>query len=205
MSCPRLVGYREQLRRENPSWHNAPVPAFLAPGKPRLLIVGLAPGKSGANRTGRPFTGDFAGRMLYSLLAEFGFSGGDYRERKDDGLVLRDCAVVNAVACVPPANKPTGSEIAACRTWLAKRIESMEQLQAILVLGRIAHETVAKVFGAARRDVPFRHGARYPLDGGIELFASYHCSRYNVNTGRVDREMLRDVFERIRRHLESGH
>ena len=198
--CPRLVEFRNQLRETHPSWHNAPVPSFTA-DKARLLIVGLAPGKSGANRTGRPFTGDFAGGILYSLLDEFGFSKGAYKEDGGDGLQLRDCIVANAVACVPPQNKPVAKEISTCRPWLDKRIRSMKQLRAILALGRIAHESVVKLFDMRMREAPFRHGESHMLQGGIRLFDSYHCSRYNIQTKRLNREMLQEVFAGVKKYL----
>ena len=219
--CPRLAGFRARLRREHPSWHNAPVPAFVplrhsvTPGatgtgrlkaaeRARLLVVGLAPGKAGANCTGRVFTGDHAGIFLYAMLREFGFSSGEYGESADDGLELRDCVIANAVACVPPQNKPNAAEIAACRVWLAGRIDAMRQLRAIVALGRIAHESVLRVFGVPLREMVFRHGARHVLEGEICLFDSYHCSRYNMNTGRLRKEMLRQVFAAAKAHVDAG-
>ena len=201
--CPRLVALRKQLRREHPDWHNAPVPSFTAP-RARLLIVGLAPGKSGANRTGRPFTGDFAGEILYKMLGEFGFSKGTYAENPDDGLRLCDCVITNAVACLPPGNKPTGAEISTCRPWLEKQLRSMKQLRAILALGKVAHESVVRIFSMPLRQVPFRHAAVHHLPDGILLFDSYHCSRYNIHTKRLNDDMLREVFSAVRRHLQAA-
>ena len=200
--CPRLAEYRRRLCCEHPNWHNAPVPTFAAAGA-RLLVVGLAPGKGGANRTGRVFTGDHAGAILYPVLLEFGFAIGEYAERADDALQLRDCAITNALACVPPQNKPTAAEIAACRQWLAKRIAAMEHLRAIVALGRIAHESVLRVFGASHGQIPFKHGGRHFFQGGVCLFSSYHCSRYNMNTGRLRVEMLRSVFAAARAHVDA--
>ena len=200
--CPRLAAFRARLRREHPAWHNAPVPAFVS-GPARLLVVGLAPGKTGANRTGRVFTGDHAGTVLYGVLEEFGFCSGDYGERPDDGLRLRDCVIANAVACVPPENKPNAAEIAACREWLAGRIGAMERLRAIVALGRVAHESVLRVFAAPLREMAFRHGARHVLGPDLRLFDSYHCSRYNMNTRRLSAAMLRQVFAAARAHLDA--
>ena len=200
--CPRLAEFRARLRRAHPAWHNAPVPAF-GSVRARLLVVGLAPGKAGANRTGRVFTGDHAGDVLYAVLREFGFSAGTYAHSAGDGLRLRDCAIANAVACVPPHNKPTAAETAACRRWLAGRIAAMRRLRAIVALGRVAHDSVLRVFGARLRDMAFRHGARHVLEGGVCLFDSYHCSRYNMNTGRLRTDMLRQVFAAARAHLDA--
>ena len=201
--CPRLAAYRAQLRREQPGWHNAPVPAF-GDFEARLLVVGLAPGKSGANRTGRVFTGDYAGDVLYAVLADLGLADGTYAQSPADGLRLRDCAIANALACAPPANKPTAAEIAACRPWLARRIQAMQRLRAIVALGRIAHESVLRVFGASLREMAFGHGARHVLEGGVCLFDSYHCSRYNINTRRLNADMLRQVFAAAKTHMEAG-
>ena len=201
--CPRLVALRKQLRREHPDWHNAPVPSFTAPHA-QLLIVGLAPGKSGANRTGRPFTGDFAGLILYNMLDEFGFSKGIYAEDPNDGLQLSDCVIANAVACVPPLNKPTAKEISTCRPWLEKQLRSMKELRAILALGRIAHASVVILFSIPQRHAPFRHAAVHRLKGDILLFDSYHCSRYNMQTKRLNNDMLREVFSAVRQHLHAA-
>jgi len=198
-TCPRLVAYRLKARASQPDWHNAPVPTF-GGADARLLIVGLAPGLQGANRTGRPFTGDWAGDLLYETLGAFGFASGTYDERPDDGLKLIDCRITNAVRCVPPENKPTGAEIAGCRPYLERTIASMPKLAAILALGRIAHESTLRALGEAPARHVFKHGARHDI-GRIALFDSYHCSRYNTNTRRLTPEMFRAVFADIRHSL----
>jgi len=200
--CPRLVAFRQAWRKDEPEWFNAPVPSF-GPINARLLIIGLAPGLRGANRTGRPFTGDYAGDLLYATLAKFGFAQGTYRARPDDGLTLVDCRITNAVRCVPPENKPMPAEIAACRDFLAATIKEMTKLRAILTLGRIAHETFLAAQGLRRRDYPFTHGRPHPL-GAITLFDSYHCSRYNTSTGVLTPQMFHDVFAQVRKHLEAA-
>src|SRR5579872_5674064 len=200
--CPRLVEFRKLWRNQEPSWFNAPVPSF-GPADARLLIIGLAPGLRGANRTGRPFTGDYAGDLLYRTLKEFGFARGNYQARPDDGLTLIDCRITNAVRCVPPENKPTPQEIATCRDFLNPTIAEMSRLRAIVTLGRIAHETFIAARGARRLDYPFSHGSEHALDT-ITLFASYHCSRYNTNTGVLTPQMFRAVFARVRTRLDSG-
>jgi len=197
--CPRLVAFRESLRGREPSWFNAPVPAF-GPLDARLLIVGLAPGLRGANRTGRPFTGDYAGDLLYATLGEFGFARGHYEARPDDGLTLIDCRIANAVSCVPPENKPLPAEIDTCRPFLAAAIAEMPQLAAILALGRIAHDSVIVTLGERRSRLPFRHGGAHAV-GTMKLFGSYHCSRYNTNTGRLTPDMFRAVFAEVRKHI----
>ncbi|WP_291958954.1 uracil-DNA glycosylase [Chelatococcus sp.] len=199
--CPRLVAFREEWRAREPGWHNAPVPAF-GPSNARLMIVGLAPGLRGANRTGRPFTGDYAGDLLYATLAEFGFAHGHYRATPDDGLALDDGIIVNAVRCVPPQNKPTGVEIAACRPFLTGQIDALPQLSAVVALGRIAHESVVRALGGKPGRVPFGHGAEHDIDR-VRLFDSYHCSRYNTNTRVLTPEMFRAVFQRVRAFLDS--
>lgn len=201
--CPRLVSFREEARRQHPEWHNAPVPSF-GPRDARLLVVGLAPGLRGANRTGRPFTGDWAGDLLFSTLIEHGFAEGTYDERPDDGLVLLDCRITNAVRCVPPQNKPSPEEIKTCRSYLSELILRMPRLEAILALGRIAHESVARAVGLKPSRVPFGHAAQFSIEIGKReavLFDSYHCSRYNTNTGVLTPEMFRAVFIRLRDHL----
>ena len=200
--CPRLVAFRQHWRAEKPDWHNAPVPSF-GPVNARLLIVGLAPGLQGANRTGRPFTGDWAGDLLYDTLAEFGFSRGDYRERPDDGLTLVDCRITNGVRCVPPENKPLPVEINACRDFLTKTIAEMPKLRAIVTLGRISHETTVKALNGKRSDAAFGHGAQAVLDG-VTIFSSYHCSRYNTNTGVLTPKMFKKVFANVRAFLDSA-
>jgi uracil-DNA glycosylase len=201
--CPRLVRFRVECRAEHPDWWNAPVPAFGDPDA-WLAIVGLAPGKHGANRTGRPFTGDFAGDLLYATLLEYGFAKGVYQARPDDGLTLVDCRITNAVRCVPPENKPIGAEIVSCREFLKPTIAEMPNLTTIVTLGRIAHETVVAALGARRAAVPFSHGGKAEI-GPLTLFSSYHCSRYNTSTGVLTPEMFRAVFAAVRAHLGPQH
>lgn len=200
--CPRLVAFRHEWRAAEPSWHNAPVVSFGARDA-RLLIIGLAPGLRGANRTGRPFTGDYAGDLLYRTLIDFGFATGRYEARPDDGLTLRDALITNAVRCVPPANKPLPAEIHACRPFLTATMDAMPRLSAILALGRVAHESVLRALGARLAAHPFAHGAAVAIRPGLALFDSYHCSRYNTNTGRLTEAMFRNVFEAIRRHIPA--
>jgi len=198
-ACPRLVTFRQEWRAREPDWHNAPVPSFGDPSA-RLLIVGLAPGLRGANATGRPFTGDYAGDLLYQTLQDFGFAHGTYAERADDGLTLQDCRITNAVRCVPPENKPTGAEIATCRRYLSATMAEMPQLRIILALGRIAHDSVLRTLEVTPSHYPFRHGGVHHV-AGKTLISSYHCSRYNTNTGRLTEAMFHDVFREIRRVL----
>jgi uracil-DNA glycosylase family 4 len=199
--CPRLVEFREIWRTRQPDWFNSPVRSF-GSRDARLLIVGLAPGLRGANRTGRPFTGDYAGDLLYRTLLDFGFASGTFLARPDDGLTLRDARITNAVRCVPPENKPNGQEIAHCRDFLRATIAEMPNLAAIVALGRIAHDTTAVALGLRVSSLKFGHGATHPLDG-ITLFDSYHCSRYNTNTGVLTPEMFRAVFEAVRTYLDA--
>jgi len=199
--CPRLAGFRHDNRLAHPDWHNAPVPAFGALAA-RLLIVGLAPGLKGANRTGRPFTGDFAGDLLYATLARLGFAEGRYAQRADDGLRPIDCRISNAVRCVPPQNKPTGEEIAACRPFLRSEIAAMPNLACIVALGAVAHGTVVAALGEKRASWPFSHGALHRIPGRPLLADSYHCSRYNTNTGRLTEAMFGAVFEAVRAQLD---
>lgn len=201
--CPRLVGFRQHNRAAEPSWHNAPVASF-GPSDGRLLIVGLAPGLKGANRTGRPFTGDYAGELLYETLLDLGFATGTYAARSDDGLVLVDCMITNAVRCAPPHNKPTPAEIAACRGFLTQRIAAMERLRLLLALGRIAHDSTLLALSARRSAHPFAHGARHEIAPRVVLYDSFHCSRYNTNTGRLTREMFRSVLSAIRAELDAS-
>jgi len=200
--CPRLAAFRSDWRKREPEWFNAPVDSF-GPREAQLLIVGLAPGLRGANRTGRPFTGDYAGDMLYGTLRKFGFARGDYQARPNDGVELIDCRITNAVRCVPPENKPTTAEIATCRPFLAATIDEMPKLRAVVALGRIAHETFVVAFGAQRSVFPFGHGRAHALDG-VTLFDSYHCSRYNTNTGVLTADMFHAVFARVRQHLDAA-
>jgi len=197
--CPRLVAYREATREKHPDWYNGAVPSF-GDGDARLLVLGLAPGVKGAHRTGRPFTGDYAGDLLYATLSKFGFANGSFAADPADGLELHDCMVTNAVRCVPPQNKPTPAEIAACRPYLVARLEALPRLAAIVCLGRIAHETLLRTFHARLADHPFSHGARHEV-GGFAVFDSYHCSRYNTNTRRLTPEMFESVFAAVRAEL----
>lgn len=199
--CERLVGLRSTCRKQYPDWHNAPV-ASLGASTARLLIVGLAPGLKGANRTGRPFTGDYAGNLLYETLDEFGFAEGTYRADPADGLTLIDCMITNAVRCVPPENKPTPAEIALCRPFLVARVASLTNLKAILALGRIAHESTLRALGRRLADHPFAHGAGHQVGDDLTLFDSFHCSRYNTNTGRLTPAMFKSVFADMQRHLD---
>lgn len=197
--CPRLVEFRKANRQNHPDWHNAPVDSFGDPDA-AFLIVGLAPGLQGANRTARPFTGDYAGDLLYATLDKFGFSKGMYDARSDDGLTLRDAMITNAVRCVPPQNKPTPAEIKTCRAFLEGRIAALPNLKVMLALGRIAHDSIVRMAGEKLKDHPFAHGARHEL-GGFVLYDSYHCSRYNTNTGRLTAEMFETVFTDIASEL----
>jgi uracil-DNA glycosylase family 4 len=198
--CPRLVAFRESQRAAFPDWHNAPVPSFGA-STSRLLIVGLAPGLRGANRTGRPFTGDYAGDLLYATLLRHGLANGAYRASAADGLLLVDCRITNSVRCVPPENKPEPSEVAACRPFLAAEIVAMPNLRAILALGATAHAGTLSALGLVRARYPFAHGACHALPNGLLLADSYHCSRYNTNTGRLTEAMFDAVFVELRRRL----
>lgn len=200
--CSRLVEYRIANKTAEPGWFNGAVPSF-GTEDCRLLIVGLAPGRMGANRTGRPFTGDYAGDLLYGTLAEFGFARGEYGARIDDGFELYDCMVSNAVRCAPPQNKPTTAEITACRSFLTARIASLARLKVILALGKIAHDQTLKAFSLPMSAHKFGHGERHDLPNGLKLFDSYHCSRYNTNTRRLTEEMFKDVFGAIRTELDS--
>jgi uracil-DNA glycosylase family 4 len=197
--CPRLVAFREEARAREPEWFNSPVPPF-GDADARLLIVGLAPGLRGANRTGRPFTGDFAGDLLYATLLEYGFARGTYQARPDDGLTLVDCRIGNAVRCVPPQNKPLPAEINTCRQFLIATVETMPKLRAIVALGRIAHESTLKALGLRAAAAPFAHGAVHQA-GALRLYDSYHCSRYNTNTRVLTPEMFRNVFAKVRADL----
>jgi uracil-DNA glycosylase len=199
--CSRLVEYRREARGRAPDWFNAPVPPF-GETAARLLIVGLAPGLQGANRTGRPFTGDYAGDLLYGTLLDFGFAVGEYKARPDDGLRLVDAAIINAVRCVPPQNKPLPAEMAHCRPFLAAAIAEMTNLRAIVALGRIAHESVLRTLGCKLSAHPFAHGAEFEI-GPVALIDSYHCSRYNTNTRVLTPEMFQKVFARVRAILDG--
>ncbi|MGB1548625.1 MAG: uracil-DNA glycosylase, partial [Alphaproteobacteria bacterium] len=196
-ACPRLVAFRAKNRTAYPDWHNAPVPSF-GYRNAKVLIVGLAPGLKGANRTGRPFTGDYAGDLLYGMLGKYGFTQGDYRADPEDGLKLVDCRITNAVRCVPPGNKPTPDEIRACGHFLKAEIAAMPELRFLLALGLVAHNAVLAAFGLKRNAYPFRHGARHTLPDGRIFADSYHCSRYNTNTGRLTEAMFEDVIREMR-------
>lgn len=199
--CPRLVAFRREAETRLPGAHNAPVPSF-GPLNARLLIVGLAPGLNGANKTGRPFTGDYAGDLLYATLKKFKFAKGEYRADPNDGLTLLDCMITNAVRCVPPENKPTGAEIVTCRQFLGTTITDMPQLKAIIALGRIAHDSTVRALGGSPSRFVFGHAKAHHI-GSIALFDSYHCSRYNTNTGRLTAPMFEDVFALARRAIDA--
>jgi uracil-DNA glycosylase len=199
--CPRLVAFRKEWRKKEPEWFNAPVPSF-GPVDARVLIVGLAPGVQGANRTGRPFTGDYAGVLLYETLGKYGFTRGEFKVRPDDGLELIDCRISNAVRCVPPENKPLPVEINTCRDYLKETLAEMTRLRAVVALGRIAHDSVLTALTAKKSAHPFSHGCRHAI-GALTLFSSYHCSRYNTNTRVLTPEMFHAVFKDVRAFLKS--
>jgi uracil-DNA glycosylase family 4 len=194
--CPRLADFRAANRVAYPDYFNAPVPT-LGGSAARLLIVGLAPGLHGANRTGRPFTGDYAGDLLYATLLKHGLAKGDYGKRIDDGLELHDCAITNAVRCVPPQNKPLPIEIKTCRQFLIAQIGAMAHLRAIFALGKIAHDSVCDTLGAQKSKHPFKHGGQYRI-GALTLVSSYHCSRYNTNTGVLTETMFDAVVKQAK-------
>lgn len=198
--CPRLFAFRADNARAHPDWFNGPVRSF-GDETAELLVVGLAPGMNGANRTGRPFTGDYAGDLLYGTLLEFGFASGQYEARPDDGLVLRRTMITNAVRCLPPQNKPTGIEEKNCRPFLLSRLSALPELRAILALGGIAHANLLSAHGLKKTAYPFGHGNEHDLGKGVRLFDSYHCSRYNTNTRRLTTEMFHDVFRQITAYL----
>ncbi len=199
--CDRLVDYRAANCAAHPDWYNGAVPSF-GDANARLLIVGLAPGVSGANRTGRPFTGDWAGNLLYPTLAKFGFSRGVFDARPDDGLELTGAMITNAVRCVPPQNKPVGAEVTRCRAFLAARIAALPRLTHIVTLGKIAHDSTVRALGGKVKDHPFGHNAKSRI-GGYTLTASYHCSRYNTNTRRLTPAMFEAVFAGVREAMEG--
>jgi len=192
--CPRLVAFREEARRLHPNWYNNPVHYWGAEAA-KLIIIGLAPGLKGANRTGRPFTGDYAGDLLYATLEKAGLATGHYEQRPDDSLRLRNVLIVNGVACVPPQNKPTTDEIKTCRQFVTKRLAEQKP-RAYLALGRIAHDQLLVSLGEKRSRFSFGHGAEHELSNGARLFDSYHCSRYNTNTGVLTTKMFEDVVGR---------
>lgn len=191
--CPRLAAFREDNRHKFPAWHNAPVDSFGSLDA-SLLVVGLAPGLRGANATGRPFTGDWAGDLLYGTMLAFGAAEGSYRERADDGLILKNCRVTNAVRCVPPANRPTPAEAKTCRPFLMKEMAAMPNLKAVLAIGGFAHDAVLTARGFKKSLHPFAHGAEHRLPCGPAMVDSYHCSRLNTNTGRLTEAMFRQAF-----------
>ena len=193
--CPRLVAFRHELRAAYPDWWNSPVPVFGDPGA-WLAIVGLAPGKFGANRTGRPFTGDHAGFLLYETLLKFGLAEGNYEERVDDSLRLTGCIILNSVKCLPPQNKPTPAEVATCRRYLEAPLARLRNVRVLVALGRIAHDNAVRVSGGKLADHPFAHLAEHRLPDGRILIDSYHCSRYNQNTGRLTDAMFEAAFAR---------
>ncbi len=200
--CPRLVTFRQSNQEKFPDFFNGAVPSF-GDDTSRFLIVGLAPGLKGANWSGRPFTGDAAGDILYETLVEYGFAKGTYKARADDGLQLIDTMITNAVRCVPPQNKPVGAEITSCRAFLDARIRQLDKLVVMMALGRIAHESVLRSRQKRLVDFPFKHGAHHQLDDGLVMIDSYHCSRYNLNTRRLTKEMFCDVFDAVRKALDA--
>ncbi|MEM9812767.1 MAG: uracil-DNA glycosylase [Pseudomonadota bacterium] len=197
--CPRLVAYRQDVAEREPAWFNGAVPSFGDPDA-ELLIVGLAPGVSGANRTGRPFTGDYAGALLYATLEKVGFANDRFAADPGDGLVLTRAMVTNAVRCVPPQNKPIGAEITTCRQFMSARIAALPRIRAIVCLGRIAHDSLVRALGHRLAAHPFAHGARHVI-GPVAVYDSYHCSRYNTNTGRLTTDMFETVFRAVAAEL----
>ena len=200
--CKRLAEFRSENKLLEPTWYNGPVESF-GPLNAQLLVVGLAPGLKGANRTGRPFTGDFAGDLLYPTLKHLGFACGAYGRSNDDTLQLRNCRITNAVRCVPPKNKPTTNEIKQCNTFLQSEIAAMPNLKIVLALGHIAHNAVLRSFKIKQSKHPFKHGAVYLLTRQLYLANSYHCSRYNTNTGRLTEEMFRNVLINLSSIMEA--
>jgi len=200
--CPRLSKFLKQIRQEYPAYHARPVPPF-GVENPKLLIVGLAPGMHGANASGRPFTGDYAGILLYETLYKFGFSNRPESVALDDGLKLRQCRITNAVKCLPPENKPTTAEINTCNQYLVQELRQLRAGSSILVLGNIAHQAVLKALDLKRKDYPFGHGAHFELPDQRHLFTSYHCSRYNTQTRRLTSSMFHEVFRRIRKQIDG--
>ena len=200
--CPRLSQFLTQVRLDQPGYFAKPVPPFGADA-PQLLIVGLAPGMHGANRTGRPFTGDHAGILLYETLHRFGFSNQPISEHATDGLELIACRITNAVKCLPPQNKPDRSEIILCNKYLSSELKALDDNVSVLALGQIAHQAVIMAQGLKIKDYPFGHAAEHRLPSGLTLFDSYHCSRYNTQTRRLTPEMFHALFARIRCHLDG--
>ncbi|MCP2670217.1 uracil-DNA glycosylase [Maricaulaceae bacterium EIL42A08] len=201
--CPRLVQYRRENQAAEPTWFNGAAPSF-GDEEARLLVVGLAPGRGGANRTGRPFTGDWAGDLLYPTLEKYGFSTGTFQQDAQDDLKLVDAIITNAVRCVPPQNKPIGAEMNNCRPFLTARIAALPKLKVLIALGRVAHENTLKALGYKQSAFKFAHGAEHAIEGPqgpLTLINSYHCSRYNTNTGRLTEAMFHDVFAAARARL----
>ena len=194
--CPRLVEFRQENRKKFPSFHNGPVPSFGSLDAP-ILLVGLGPGLKGANATGRPFTGDWAGDLLYATLLKFGCARGTYAERADDGLELLGVRITNAVRCVPPTNRPTPAEAKACRPYLAQEMAAMPRLRALLAIGGFAHDAILAARGLKKSAYPFAHGAKHTLPDGVTMVDSYHCSRLNTNTGRLTEAMFHQVFSEL--------
>ena len=201
--CPRLVEYRMAQRAAQPAWFNAPVPSF-GPTDGRLLVVGLAPGVKGANRTGRPFTGDHAGILLYQTLLRFGLASGTYRADPKDGVALHDCRITNAVRCVPPANLPEPAEVTTCNRFLRAELQGMPNLRGVLALGVLAHAAVLKACGIPVTRIRFRHGAIHTLPDGLLLADSYHVSRYNTQTGRLTEAMFEAVMTELLQRMETN-
>jgi uracil-DNA glycosylase family 4 len=201
--CPRLAAFRQANHNANPDWFNAPVPSFGA-AEARLLVVGMAPGLRGANRTGRPFTGDHAGLLLYHTLLRVGLAEGRYGAEADDGLTLKDTRIANAVRCVPPANLPEPAEVTACNRFLIGELQGMPNLRAVLALGVLAHAAVLKACGIPLARIRFRHGALHTLPDGLLLADSYHVSRYNTSTRRLTEDMFVAVMVALAAHLRAG-
>ena len=199
--CPRLADFLKQVKSDYPDYHAKPVAPF-GVANPKLLIVGLAPGMHGANATGRPFTGDYAGILLYETLFKYKFSNKPESISADDGLKLKQCRITNAVKCLPPANKPVGSEIKTCNQFLANEIAGLKKGASILVLGGIAHNSVLTALGLRKKEYPFGHALQYELANDMKLFTSYHCSRYNTQTKRLTEKSFHKVFEKIRKHID---
>ena len=200
--CPRLSAFLDEVKADHPHYHCRPVAPFGA-ADPHLLIVGLAPGMHGANASGRPFTGDHAGILLYQTLYDFGFSTAPVSTSRDDGLQLLDCRITNAVKCLPPQNKPVGSEISTCNSFLQAELQGLPEGAVVLALGSIAHQSVLRALGLKQKDYPFGHAALHTLPGGLRLLDSYHCSRYNTQTRRLTEAMFRGVFQQARELIEA--
>lgn len=200
-ACPRLAAFLDEVRSDHPDYHCAPVPSFGDPGA-RLLVVGLAPGMHGANATGRPFTGDHAGLLLYRTLHHFGLASAAESRSRDDGLELIDCRITNAVKCLPPGNKPSGPEIRACNAYLAAELK-LQKPRVVIALGRVAHDATLRALGRRPAAHPFAHAAEHRLEDGPTLVDSYHCSRYNTQTRRLTERMFRAVFRRALARLEA--